>query len=263
MGLFAIVVVIAGARGVIAAEPDIDLKPQLANDVQSSIPAVESAPAACPATAQCSEPILPKALCDCEPGDVTRRCDGHEVPPLAFSADVLSMCHQNPNLPDASQFSLGNRPGIASIVSGDCTEDCGLELNVLKHFDRFDDLAGFHSAQIKLPMGRMQSDPGATLTTTWGTHNNLFGDPAGSHFPISDALVSSNSFSFANASFQLSPHIVVRGGYQMLWFNGVAMANKQVAATGNSNLLGQATSHINSADTFFSQFANPGLEVTW
>jgi len=65
------------------------------------------------------------------------------------------------------------------------------------------------------------------------------------------------------ASYQVTCHVALRAGYQMLWLDGVAVAGKQVPATGNFNANGPATSHVDSASTVFYQGFNSGVELTW
>jgi|GEM_PF-5282756 len=150
------------------------------------------------------------------------------------------------------------------------------EPNIRKHFDWFDGLIGFRYANSKELLSGLQSRPGKITTTTWNAQNNLFGaqirssstagidgNSAGTSFTISDNFVPFSPFDFANASLQLTPHVTLRGGYQILWFDGVAVASRQVLTTGSSNFVGQAASHVDSAGTILNQCAKPGLEVTW
>jgi hypothetical protein len=61
-----------------------------------------------------------------------------------------------------------------------------------------------------------------------------------------------------NASYQLTPHIAVRGGYQVMWLTGMALAPDQISAT---DFAGQTA--VNSSGTLFCHGAHAGLEVTW
>ncbi len=150
------------------------------------------------------------------------------------------------------------------------------ELNISKHFDRFGNLAGFTYANLKEQLSGVQSRPREPSTTAWIAQNNLpwapaegcgeagiCGTSAGNGFEILGNPVSFNPFDFANASLQLTPHIALRGGYKMLWLDGIAVAGRQVPTTGNFNFVGQATSHVDSAGAIINQCAKPSLEVTW
>ena len=107
----------------------------------------------------------------------------------------------------------------------------------------------------------------------------LFANPTRTNFVVSDIRPPVNPFindahasltraAFlgdlgVTASYQPTRHIALQAGYQMLWFDGVAVANRQVAATGNFNFPGQTTSHVDPAGTVFYQGFKTGMEVTW
>jgi hypothetical protein len=61
------------------------------------------------------------------------------------------------------------------------------------------------------------------------------------------------------ASYQLTPHLAARGGYQLMWIDGVALAPQQISATNFST----ATASVNTSGCLFCQGANVGLELSW
>ncbi len=65
------------------------------------------------------------------------------------------------------------------------------------------------------------------------------------------------------ATYPITCHVALRGGYRMLWLDGVAVAGKQVPATGNINYPGVKTSYVDAASTVFYQGFSGGLEITW
>lgn len=150
------------------------------------------------------------------------------------------------------------------------------ELNIHKHFDWFGDQTGFRSVKPKEQWSGVQSRPCEPSTTTWSAQDKLsgaqiegddtagnFAKSAGTDFASPENRVPFIPFDFANTSLQLTPHIALRGGYQVLWLDGVAAAGRQVPTTGSFNFVGQATAHVDSASPIINQCAKPGLEVTW
>ncbi|MGD0900842.1 MAG: BBP7 family outer membrane beta-barrel protein [Thermoguttaceae bacterium] len=65
------------------------------------------------------------------------------------------------------------------------------------------------------------------------------------------------------ATYPLTCHMALRAGYQMLWLDGVALAGKQVPATGNINAVGEKVSRVDAASTVFYQGFTSGVEITW
>jgi hypothetical protein len=175
----------------------------------------------------------------------------------------------------SASYTVPHAPGWTNQLSYQSPSHTA-ELNIRMHFDWFDGLTEFRYANLKDQLSGAQSRRRETSTTAWNAQNSLFGaqigdygnaviygNSTGTSFAISDNLVSFNPFNFANTSLQLTPHIALRGGYQVLWLDGVAVAGKQVPTTGSFNFVGQATSHVDSAGTIINQCAKPGLEVTW
>jgi len=62
-----------------------------------------------------------------------------------------------------------------------------------------------------------------------------------------------------NLSLQVTSHIALRGGYQVMWLSGVATAVDQISVT--SADLG--TTSVNAAGSLFFHGANAGVEVSW
>ncbi len=95
------------------------------------------------------------------------------------------------------------------------------------------------SANPKEQLSGVQSRPCEPSTTAWIAQNNLpwaptegaasgefVASPQETDFESSGNPVSFNPFDFANASLQLTPHIALRGGYKMLWLDGVAVSRQ-------------------------------------
>jgi hypothetical protein len=61
------------------------------------------------------------------------------------------------------------------------------------------------------------------------------------------------------ASWQVTEHIALRGGYQLYWQDGVALAANQPVST---DLPGQ-TGGINNSGHIFMHGPSAGLQVTW
>jgi hypothetical protein len=59
-------------------------------------------------------------------------------------------------------------------------------------------------------------------------------------------------------AYQMTPHIALRGGYQLLWIQGVAIATEQVGAT---TLLTRSSIDTGGGEFFHRALA--GLEFTW
>ena len=62
-----------------------------------------------------------------------------------------------------------------------------------------------------------------------------------------------------NGVFQLTDHLAIRGGYQLLWLNGVAIAPEQV----HSLNLADGVIQANTSHGTFYHGALVGLEATW
>lgn len=60
-------------------------------------------------------------------------------------------------------------------------------------------------------------------------------------------------------SYQLGNHVALRGGYQVLWIEGVALAPRQIPVTD----LGLGTAAVDQSGGLFYHGANAGLEITW
>ena len=60
-------------------------------------------------------------------------------------------------------------------------------------------------------------------------------------------------------SCQLTRHLALRGGYQVMWLTSVALAPNQIPAT--DFLAAQAG--VNTSGTLFCHGANAGLELAW
>ncbi len=61
------------------------------------------------------------------------------------------------------------------------------------------------------------------------------------------------------ASYQITKHAALRGGYQVMWIEGVALAPRQIPSTG----LAASTAEVETSGGLFYHGANAGLEVTW
>jgi hypothetical protein len=59
-------------------------------------------------------------------------------------------------------------------------------------------------------------------------------------------------------SWQINRHFALRGGYQVMWLTGVALAPNQIAATDFA-----AGSSVDTSGSLFCQGANAGLEIRW
>lgn len=62
-----------------------------------------------------------------------------------------------------------------------------------------------------------------------------------------------------NLTFNVTSHIALRGGYQVLWLSGIATAPGQLASTSAN----AGTTTVNATDSMFLHGANAGLELTW
>jgi hypothetical protein len=86
----------------------------------------------------------------------------------------------------------------------------------------------------------------------------------GSPFILLDTETDANRCSFfgelgLNASWQFNSHWAIRGGYQVYWLEGVAIAPDQVLSTDLANQGGG----INTAGGLFLHGAHVGFEATW
>jgi hypothetical protein len=82
--------------------------------------------------------------------------------------------------------------------------------------------------------------------------------------PAFSATASDSHLSFlgeigVNVSYQFTKHLALRGGYQVMWLTGVAMAPNQIAATD----FGAAQAGVDTSATLFCHGANAGLELAW
>jgi hypothetical protein len=68
-----------------------------------------------------------------------------------------------------------------------------------------------------------------------------------------------------NGAYQMTEHLSLRAGYQVLWLSGVATAGQQVPATANFNGSGGRTiaSSVDSGSSIFYHGFNVGVEVAW
>ncbi|MFO0966338.1 MAG: BBP7 family outer membrane beta-barrel protein [Gemmataceae bacterium] len=162
-------------------------------------------------------------------------------------------------------------------------------------------LAGFRYVDLHEALSNSAIGAGFSEIDTWRTRNNLYGfqlgadarlwsncrfrvdafvrggiyyDDAtagfvaarsGGTFAISG--VSKEAIAFLgetglSASYQITPHVAIRGGYQFLWLSGVALAGEQVSTTGNFNLNGPFGSAANRGDVFYHG-ASVGLQIRW
>ncbi len=62
-----------------------------------------------------------------------------------------------------------------------------------------------------------------------------------------------------SASYQFAKHFALRGGYQVMWLTGIALAPEQIVATD----FGAGHLSVNASGALFCQGANAGLEATW
>ncbi len=60
-------------------------------------------------------------------------------------------------------------------------------------------------------------------------------------------------------SYHLSQHVALRGGYQVMWIEGVALATRQIPVT---NLIA-GTADIAISGGLFYHGATAGFEITW
>ena len=89
-----------------------------------------------------------------------------------------------------------------------------------------------------------------------------FSDPAG--LGVLNAGDNGNHTSFLGelgvlCSYRLSKHAALRGGYQLMWIDGVALATRQIPNTD----LGAGTAAIDTTGGVFYHGANVGLELAW
>lgn len=62
-----------------------------------------------------------------------------------------------------------------------------------------------------------------------------------------------------NGVYQLTEHLAIRGGYQLLWLSGVAIAPEQI----HSINFAEGSFHVNTSHGAFFHGALVGLEATW
>jgi hypothetical protein len=92
--------------------------------------------------------------------------------------------------------------------------------------------------------------------------NNEFSDPDGIGILSASATGSHTAFLGelgVMASYQFSRHIAVRGGYQVMWIEGLALAPRQIAATD----FGMGEAGVNTTGGLFYHGATAGLEAIW
>lgn len=92
--------------------------------------------------------------------------------------------------------------------------------------------------------------------------NTNFSDPSGLGTLSADASGSHAGFVGEIGligSYQLTKHLTIRGGYQVMWIEGVALAPRQIP---NTDLAG-GTANIEGAGGLFCHGANAGLEMRW
>jgi hypothetical protein len=94
------------------------------------------------------------------------------------------------------------------------------------------------------------------------SQSSSFSDPAG----YGDFAASANSShaSFLGeisleGSYQITKHAALRGGYQVMWIEGVALATRQIPATD----LGTGAAAVNSTGGVFYHGATAGVEFVW
>jgi hypothetical protein len=102
-----------------------------------------------------------------------------------------------------------------------------------------------------------------TKTGIYGNAAAQSNDYADTVFSFSESA-SESHLSFLSevglmGSYQFTPHIALRGGYQVMWLTGVALAPDQIPATD----FGAAQATVNTSGTLFCHGAFGGLEVTW
>jgi hypothetical protein len=94
------------------------------------------------------------------------------------------------------------------------------------------------------------------------SQDSQFADPTGvGNFA---AAASAGQASFLGeigllASYHITPHMALRGGYQVLWLEGVALAPRQIPVTS----LGAGTAAVDTSGGIFFQGANAGFEISW
>ena len=94
------------------------------------------------------------------------------------------------------------------------------------------------------------------------SQDSQFSDPTGvGNFA---AAASAGQASFLGeigllASYRINPHVALRGGYQILWIEGVALAPRQIPVAS----LGAGTAAVDTSGGIFFQGASAGLELTW
>lgn len=180
----------------------------------------------------------------------------------------------------------------STLNSGEINWHCPL-------WDRFTFLAGFRTLQIHDFFRMTVTFPSFSATYNWNVDNHLYGGQFGGTFHLwelnrpfaLDCTVKAGAFgnsadsafnlrpsaggnfpggarnsatSFVgeiglNASYQLTKHFAVRGGYQLLWVDGVSLASDQaISATKNSNL-----NIIDITSDLFYHGATAGFELSW
>jgi len=92
--------------------------------------------------------------------------------------------------------------------------------------------------------------------------NSNFYDSAS--FGYLSAVANGNHVAFLGelgliGSYQLTKHVALRGGYQVMWIEGVALAPRQIPVTN----LGAGTAGIDITGGLFAHGANAGLEIKW
>ncbi len=94
-----------------------------------------------------------------------------------------------------------------------------------------------------------------------GIYGNASGGQSDNNFVSSSDHVTRLAFVgdlSASAVYQLGEHIAIRGGWQLLWIQGVATATNQVAATNY-----HTSSGMNTAGTAFYQGAMGSVTFSW
>ena len=92
--------------------------------------------------------------------------------------------------------------------------------------------------------------------------DNILTDPAGIGTLSAAAATSHTAFVGEVGlvgSYQVNRHLSVRGGYELMWIDGVALAPNQIAATD----FGLGSVGVNASSSVFYHGATAGLQLAW
>jgi len=201
--------------------------------------------------------------------------------------------------------TLGNALNSVSVSTRYLSALQTAELGLRRNYERLGILYGFRFVDLdeRFQASYVASD-GIQYDDTWTTHNRLYGFQLGADSAIfkterfkiegfgkagvyanvaeSTFLDRTNGGSPVSSSdttthvaflgevglygvYFLNDHIALRGGYQVMWLSGVAVASEQVASTGQFTPVpvGGVTSAINSTGDLLFHGVNAGVEITW